>query len=370
MMDWWMIPGPRSYIDAIIDDVREGKSVFLVLPENVPERFSHALKEALREESNWESVSVTPAVNPVDFLYTHFVPHAEPRKLRSETTLAGEPEFQRKLISIEGIMAEDWAAWSQFFLEYERVSRAVPESRRTLFLIRVQGPGYVHEPPAAVGLSCRRWDGWLRRNDMQLYSNSRVRERKSGLETDLSAALTSELGGWDPALCEYLADFDLVELIQPAQLLETFAAGKGWCFQPGPYEQASWSQGLWQTYLGKQTPHTAFGAFLLGQRFLNRLLWKAEIVILMPYVEEQRQVLIERYRGHLRLPHYSKYGVINDVYDLEIGMLELLLHQSGAVSKAALDFITNLKLARNQLSHMAPVDSAVLVTLCRNAEGN
>src|ERR1700757_4840220 len=85
MMDWWMIPGPRKFIDAIIDDVREGKSVFLMLPENVPARFSHALKEAIREESNWESVTVTPGANPVDFLYTHFVPSADPRKLRNES---------------------------------------------------------------------------------------------------------------------------------------------------------------------------------------------------------------------------------------------------------------------------------------------
>ena len=367
-MDWWMIPGPRSFIDAVIGDVREGKSVFLMLPENVPGRFSHALKESLREEFNWESASVTPATNPVDFLYMLFVPHADPRKLRSESSLAGEPEFQRKLISIEGLASEDWGAWSKFFLEYERVSRAVPESRRTLFLIRIQGTGYFHTPPSAVGLSCRRWDGWLRRNDMQLYSNSCVRDRKSELETDLTAVLISELGGWDPALCEYLADFNLDQLIQPAEILQTFAAEKGWSFHIGTYDEAAWSQGLWQTYLGKQTPHTAYGSFLLGQRFLNRLLWKAEIVILMPFIEEHRQVLIEKYRGHLKLPHYSKYGVINDVYDLEIGMLELLLNQSGAPSKATLDFISNLKLARNQLSHLSPVNSAILQELCGSAE--
>lgn len=367
-MDWWMIPGPRSFIDAVIDDVREGKSVFLKLPDNVPGRFSYALKESLREEINWESVRVSPAANPVDFLYSYFVPQADPRKLRSEASLAGEPEFQRKLISIEGIAPEDWSAWSNFFLEYERVSRAVPESRRSLFLIRIQGPGHAHTPPTAVGLSCRRWDGWLRRNDLQLYSNSCVRDRKSGLETDLTATLISELGGWDPALCDYLAQFNVDQLIRPAPLLEAFAAEKGWSFQPGPYDEVAWSEGLWQTYLGKQTPHTAFGAFLLGQRFLNRLLWKAEIVILMPYIEEQRQILIETYRAHLRLPHYSKYGVINDVYDLEIGMLELLLGQSGAPGKATLDFIRNLKLARNQLSHLAPVDSPVLQELCRSAE--
>jgi hypothetical protein len=127
---------------------------------------------------------------------------------------------------------------------------------------------------------------------------------------------------------------------------------------------------LWQTYLRKQTPHTSYGVFLFGQRFLNRLLWKAELGILIPYIEEQRQSLIETYRSNFRLPYYSKYGVINDVYDLEIGVLELLLNQSGVSSRATLEFVNNLKLARNQLSHLAPVDSSILLALCRNAEEN
>jgi hypothetical protein len=368
MMQWWTIPGPRSFIDAIIDDVREGKSVFLILPENIPGRFSLALKEALREEFNWEAVDVIPGESPIEFLYTHLVPNANPRKLRSELSLAGEQEFQRRLIWIEGIPLEDWATWSAFFLEYERVSRAVPESRRSLFIIRMIGPEKGPAPPVAVGLSSRRWNGWLRRNDMQLYGNGCIRERKTGLETDLTATLVSELGGWDPALCEYLAEFELSELIQPAQLLKNFAAERGWCFKTGTYDEDTWRKGLWQTYLGKQTPHTSFGAFLLGQRFINRILWKAEIGILMPYIEEKRQFLIEQYRKNLRIPYYSKYGVINDVYDLEIGMLELLLNQSGVPSKVTLESISSLKLARNQLSHLVPVDASILLALCRNEE--
>jgi hypothetical protein len=369
-MNWWMLPGPRRFIDAIIDGVREGKSVFLLLPENIPGAFPYTLKEALREESNWESVNVTSGMSPVDFLYMHLVPNADPRKLRSELSLAGEQEFQRKLIWIESIPAEEWSAWSAFFLEYERVSRAIPESRRSLFLIRIVDPGIDSAPPKAVGLSSLRWDGWLRRNDMQLYSSSCVRESKSGLETDLTTALVAELGGWDPLLCEYLADFELSDLIQPGPLLERFAAERDLIFQPAPVDETSWGKGLWQTYLRKQTPHTSYGVFLFGQRFLNRLLWKAELGILIPYIEEQRQSLIETYRSNFRLPYYSKYGVINDVYDLEIGVLELLLNQSGVSSRATLEFVNNLKLARNQLSHLAPVDSSILLALCRNAEEN
>jgi hypothetical protein len=120
-----------------------------------------------------------------DVLYELLVPNADPRRLRSESSLASEQSFQRKLIWIEEIPAGDSAAWSRFFLEYERVSRAVPESRRSLFLIRMTGPAVAPTPPMPVGLSSLRWDGWLHRNDMQLYSNGCIREIKSGLETDL-----------------------------------------------------------------------------------------------------------------------------------------------------------------------------------------
>lgn len=362
-MEWWTIPGPRSFLDAVIGEVREGKSVFLILPENAPGRLSHALRESFREDCSWERMNVLAGEDPVDFLCAQIVPDPDPRRLRSAASLASEESFQRKLIWIEEISEGEWAKWSHFFLEYERVCRVVPESRRSLFLIRRTGAGAV-SPPTAVGLGTVRWDGWLRSHDIAIYSNGRIRARTSALETDLTTALVSELGGWDPTLCEYMADFALPDLIQPGPLLERYAVEKGWRFEPGPYDEAAWSKGLWQTYLGKQTPHSCYGAFLFGPRFLNRLLWKAEIGILMPYIEEKRQELIEQYRKHIKLPFCSKYGVFNDVYDLEIGLLELALSQSGAPGRTILDLVRNLKLARNQLSHLAAVDSSVLLSLC------
>jgi hypothetical protein len=55
----------------------------------------------------------------------------------AEVERRGEQEFQRRLIWIYGIPTEDWGPWSALFLEYERVSRAVPESRRSLFLLEL-----------------------------------------------------------------------------------------------------------------------------------------------------------------------------------------------------------------------------------------
>ena len=98
-------------------------------------------------------------------------------------------------------------------------------------------------------------------------------------------------------------------------------------------DDEAWGRGLRHTYLGGQVPHTCYAAFLNSPRHLDRLIWRAEIGVLMLYIEEKRQKLIDHFRGHFRMPHYTKTGVIEDVYDLEIGMIEWLLSRSEAVTK-------------------------------------
>jgi hypothetical protein len=221
--------------------------------------------------------------------------------------------------------------------------------------------------PTGVGLSTRRWDGWLQRHDIFVFSTTCVREQKTGLETDLVTALVSALGGWDPELCARLAEHEISELLLPTGLLREFAAERCWSFSTSPLDDVSWSQGLWQNYLGSQAPHTCFAEFLSGSRHIDHLIWRAEIGVLMPYIEEKRQQLIERYRSHFKLPHWTNFGVIEDVYDLEIRHVELLLGRSGVISRHHAKFVSQLKEARNALAHLEPVDPDLLLDLCRNA---
>lgn len=366
-MLWWTLPGPLSFIEAVADDIREGKSVFLCLPEHTSGRLATQLERVFEGDFGWLPANVEAGVAPIDFLYELTAPEADPAGLRNPANLAREAGFSSKILWLEDIQVGDWPAWTRFFAEYERVCRSVPEARRSYFVVRMFGPNAILPLPDGVGLSVRRWDGWLRRQDLWVYSSTCVREKGSGLETDLVVALVSVLGGWDPALCDHLTNFELVDLLRPADLLRDFAIARGWRLNTHSLDDEAWGRGLWQTYLGNKVPHTCYAAFLNGSRYLDRLIWRAEIGVLMPYIEEKRQKLIDQYRGHFRLPHYTKTGVIEDVYDLEIGMIEWMLSRSGAVTKPVLDYISALKGARNRLSHLCPVDPDLLLGLCRNA---
>jgi hypothetical protein len=201
---------------------------------------------------------------------------------------------------------------------------------------------------------------------MFLFGAACVRERETGLETDLVTALVSVLGGWDPNLCERLAERELVELIRPAGLLREYAAERGWVLSSWDPSDVSWSKGMWQTYRGSQMPHTCFAAFLDGSRSIDNLIWRAEIGVLMPHIEEKRRQLIETYRSHLKMPFQTLFGTIDNIYDLEIGHVEYLLSRSSALSKLPLRFVSLLKNARHMLAHLSPVEPDLLLEICSN----
>src|SRR5262245_24264882 len=130
-MIWWELPGPRAFINAIVEEIRQGKSVFLRLPAHCPRRLGSALKDILGQDLRWFSTSADTRVSPINFLYDLLVSQSDPTFLRSPRTLVEEAEFQGHLIWLEDLSATTWPAWSEFFLEYERASRSVHPARKT-----------------------------------------------------------------------------------------------------------------------------------------------------------------------------------------------------------------------------------------------
>jgi hypothetical protein len=365
-MNWWSLPGPQKFVDAVLQDIRDGKSVFVRMPEYCPKRLSSSLKDGLKDDFHWLSLTVAADRKPLDFLYEFCAPEADVRRLRSVQTLSCEQTFEGHVIWLENVAFADWDAWSCFFTEYERVSRAIPISRRTLFLIPITGEHNDHPLPSGVGISTRKWDGWLMRSDMLLYGASRIPECDSTLELDLRSALVTTLAAWDPDLCESLAPLSLSELIAPKPFLENFARYRKWKIQQLSGPERTWLLGLAHMFHGRKVPHTCVTSLSNGSGELDALIWRAEIGVLMPYIEEQRQLLLCQYQDLLKTPFITKNGArIDDVYDLEIGMIEFQLYNR--ISAEELKRVTNLKNARNNLSHLEPVTAQILFDICAEA---
>lgn len=363
MMNWWSLPGPVAFVEEVLGEIRQGKSVFLYLPKHHPKRLASVFREALQEDYRWLSLSSYDGSDPVEYLFETCVPDADCESLRTVQDLVQRDAFQGQVIWLEGIGGTFAQSWASFFLEYERVSRAVSPSRQTLFIIVLEDLDCMSAFPVAVGLSHCRWDDCLRRTDMPLYSAFLVESRSSSLETDLVAALVATLSGWDPDLCEFLAPLDLAELLAPQEKLLNFANQRGWFHHDSvQFDLSSWQLGLWQTVGGNPTVHTSLA---LRDNHVDRLIWKAEVGVLLPHIEEQRQILLNSYGGHLKVPFYTNQGaVVEDTRDLEMGMIQYQLRDCPHVPAETKVVISNLKKARNSLSHLEAVESAVLRFIC------
>jgi len=200
---------------------------------------------------------------------------------------------------------------------------------------------------------------------MPFYSAFLVEPRRSWLETDLATSLVSTLAGWDPHLCEFLAPLELTELIEPKENLSSFARQRGWSpDEDVQVNSTSWQEGQWQTVEGRPKLHTSL-SITSGE--IYRLVWKAEVGVLLPYIEEQRQILLERYGCFLSVPFVTNQGVrIEDRRDLEIGMIQYQLRNCPAIEPETKSAIADLKKARNSLAHLEPVEPAVVLSICEH----
>jgi hypothetical protein len=369
-MMWWSLPGPSAFVEAVIHDLREGKSVFLHLPAYCPVRLSVSLKQALGEDFAWLSSTADKDSSPINFLYELLVPDADPAQLRSPRTLVVQDSFQGYVIWLEGLSRANWPAWSEFFLEYERASRAVPPARRTHFIVPLPDAASDLKIPAAIGISQQTWDGWLRPADMRFYSYLRVGERRSPLETELSFALVAELAGWDPELCKWLAPLPVEQLTNPLERLAEFAKRRKWSSHSADTTRKGWCLGVCQAVQGKVVPHTSIMAIAGRSSEISHLIWRAEIEVLMPYIEEQRQDLLKKYQKSLWVPFTTKNNeLIENHSDLEIGHIEYQLRASPGITRNEVGWASTLKRTRNCLSHLEPVDLELLTAILEHSDG-
>lgn len=364
-MNWWTLPGPQSFIDSALERVAEGKSVVLRLPSTTPPMLVAAIRQHLEDIYIWEILEAEDYLVPIDDLYAHFVPEAELGLLRSAATLACEQQFAGRLLLVEGITQANWPAWYAFLLEYEHASRSISQSARSQFIIALRGDVANSALPVAVGISSLEWDDWVRPLDILLYSSTVVGRRDGELETDLTTALVAGLSVFDPGLCDYLAMLEFGQLLDPTSSLIEYGRQLGWNENTETGGKLAWCQGVISFFKSETCVHPALLALRGNERAISRLIWEAEIAVLMPYIEKLRQRLLETFGKLLKGPFTTKSGeVLTDIYDLEIGLLEYIL--SGIIGNKNQDLqrVRCLKQARNSLSHLEPVEPRILRTLC------
>jgi hypothetical protein len=365
-MDFWKhLPGPSQFVSEIVENIREGKSVAICLPKFSPYGLKNAIKTAMDEIRilEWTPVTADEPCNPAHFLYQYFVDENFSGSSLTPGILSREERFQGKLIVIDDIPIDSWGIWKKFLFDYQDSCRgAENQFDQTLFCILAEGETAVSPPLEDLRFEVLRFDGKVSFADALIYSSVNLIKRKfPALQQQLAAAVIANISMWDMEIADRLCDEKIEKILNPIQILKEMSAERCWD-KLGDITIYPWHEGLSGVFNSYSKVNTIMLSCSETSVELTKRIWSSQVGVLLPYIEEKRHELLVKYKHHMKLPYETKFGVINNLYDLEIGHIEAQLCRN-SVNTKIINMVSNLKDMRNALAHLETVDASKIARL-------
>lgn len=356
---WWGLPGPGGFVAEVADALANGESVVLRLPAYMPDGIDGAVATALGDSVTWtpRTVEMGESDDPLAWLYYTFCEDDVPAAERSAADLMVRDSFScGRVLWLEGITATNWPRWKAFLPQFEHSSRQVARRDRTVLCLPLLG-ACADDPPieAQVALRVRRWHGQVQPLDMLVYAARVVDDAgRSRVERQMKVAVIAALAQWDPAVTLALANCGLAEVMDPGAVLREIGRRRGW--GEAIHADELWRRGMADCVDGRQMHHAAVVAALPEPRELNRRIWRGQVGVMLPYLEEQRRAFVERHQRRLGKVYDSYRNAFTEVLDLDFNQVQHYIQNVGRWDdRAARAQVERLKVARDHLAHLQPL---------------
>jgi hypothetical protein len=196
---------------------------------------------------------------------------------------------------------------------------------------------------------------------MAMYTSTRLKgNRLSPIQRRLAISLIAATALWDPSASDRLAQEPIDMLMNPRPVLIDIAHERGW--DPTQDAASGWHRGMSDCFEGRAQSHSAMLAIADGRNELNSRIWKAEVSVVLPHLEELRREVLSRYGRAFKLPFVTRFGeVITDVFDLELAHIASQLGGlAGRVDFRTRRGVERMAAVRNKLAHLEPLESTDL----------
>lgn len=358
---WWSLPGPSVFVRAVVEDLRRGANLVIGLPRWAPEGLERAVSAELLDDDllSWRPLSLEnhPRDDPLELLARLYAPDLPKRGLRDPVDLVASTAFSGNLIWVTGL-EDTWTTWRSLLERYADAVRKRRAEDRGLLCLVVTGLSPEVFPRVDVALSVRLWRDAVTELDMLAWLHH-LRGRRgvhNAMYRRLQLRHALELVAYDPRLAWDASAQGLEVLAAPASWLANVAHARGWSEET----TECWEGGTCDKMDGQHIRHPALLAVTDGAvTSLGSLVWRAQVGVLFPFLEEARNRYLRDYGSLLRVPHDTGYGsVIRDRLELEIGHIHHQLRQRVSVSELA--HLRLLREIRNALAHHEPLAPEVL----------
>jgi hypothetical protein len=295
----WRLPGVEAFIETVLRDIVGGSSVILHLPPSAPQGVVAAVDAHSFEDyryMRWHNVTIQSNHSQLADL-AQLVGHSVGVDTAfSAECLARQPA--ERIYAIEGVNEVNWPVLEVFLERFRQANHQRDETDRDVFLVSL--PSQLRAPKVDIGLQVRRWEGITDEIDVRLFLEVADRSitHTSFSERVLQAvrrAIAIELAGTDLELARQLIEFELGDLIEPSELLLRYARSTTWCRA----DLDAWHDGGRDRFRAADHVHSAVLAFSGRGDELTRRVWRGQLTVLFPYLEERRLDILPRLGPHL-----------------------------------------------------------------------
>jgi hypothetical protein len=143
------------------------------------------------------------------------------------------------------------------------------------------------------------------------------------------------LAMWDYELLRYLAGQPPGKVLEPLVALKHYANAKGW---NGGTPESVW-EGTTGYFEGGTAVNPALSAIREDKKSIDRILWRAQVGVLLPWVEEKRLLFIDGVR------------LGKNLETMEVGDLWAECCNHPIITRNQKDTLAKLRYIRNELAH-------------------
>ncbi len=356
-MNRWLLPGPASFVNGIVEALRDGSNVAIAAPMNAIPDLSTTLEYRLGDEGFRLTRPFTPGNGlPIDELYSELELRTAQPTARTVASLLSNLSDKR-ILFVESVSVENWRTWKTFLEDYASASRSVGVFDRSQILLIARGIPRAEFIGRAPALEPYVWNGQISEADVLSYilQFRRSNGRSIDLRAKLIARIICRIGSWDLDLVDKLLHLDWRELFDPMSALTSIAATD----EVQPPSGASWELGGTSEIDGEQVQH-ALAVWQSGDPSseLRMRLWAAQAAELLPLLELKRRKLAERVKATRRIPPAAHLNgeIVQDLHDVELGGL-LHLARVFKLPTEILRNVETLRDLRNKLAHLTPISA-------------
>lgn len=355
-MDFWDLPGPSFFLENICGDLAEGKNVILGLPRLTPGGLKDKLKDRLASDGwYWQDVHVDEQDEPVKLISSLLINSSE-TKFANPAELARNDDLSGFILWLTGLNEKNWPVWEEFIYAYQDACRDRAQTDRGLFVLGLIGNLANKTISSDVCLSIHKFHNVVDKLDMTLYAATKLREKvECDIRRYLLAQTICQISLWDAELADLLVNEKPEMVISPHDLLNDIAIKRKWSSKTEP----SWSEGTSGQFAGRKVTHTSILLLQGNRNEIDSRVWKAQVQVILPILEDHRLKIIRKMRNLLELHMPFNTGVtnINRPEELEFVHLLHLLGRIGADMRVR-NKVRGLRDIRNSLAHIEPLPAS------------